>query len=280
MRRLNVPLILLCTAVVALLAWPATADAQRRGRARGRQAVRTVVFVGGYNYPVYAYGRYYQRYGPYYQRYGPYGPYGHGFRGDARSSLRIDVDPSDAEVFVDGYFAGYVDDFDNIFQRLHLAPGGHEIVVYLDGYRSLVYEMYLGPYSDQTIRDLMVPLGPEELPDPRPEPAVYEPSAEPPPADQPPERQRRRAPDRQAVVETNRFGSLAIVVQPVDATVTIDGEPWTVADGETRLLVRLTEGRHHIEIHKEGYARYTEDVLIREARTLTLNVSLVRSGGR
>jgi uncharacterized membrane protein len=53
-----------------------------------------------------------------------------------------------------------------------------------------------------------------------------------------------------------------------------------MTDDATRLLVRLTEGRHTVEIRKEGYARYAEDVLIGEGRTLTLNVSLVRNSLR
>jgi hypothetical protein len=32
--------------------------------------------------------------------------------------------PRDAEVYVDGYYAGTVDDFDGTFQRLHIDTGG------------------------------------------------------------------------------------------------------------------------------------------------------------
>jgi len=266
MRTHKLPLILTSAAVVALLAWPATADGQRRGRAgRGRPAVRATVFVGGH------YG--------YYRGFRPYGFYGYGQRFDVGASLRINIDPSDAEVYVDGYYAGRVDDFDNIFQRLHLTPGGHDIVVYLDGYRSLAYSMHFGAFSDQEIKDRLMPLEPGEPARPRPEPAAYQSPPDAPPVDRPIERRRSRAPAREArvAVEVERFGSLAIVVRPVDAVVTVDGETWTVADGDDRLLVRLTEGRHTVEIQKEGFARYTEDVLIREGRTLRLNVSLVRN---
>ena len=41
--------------------------------------------------------------------------------------MRFDVKPNDASVYVDGYYAGVVDDFDGAFQRLRTAPGGHEI---------------------------------------------------------------------------------------------------------------------------------------------------------
>ena len=55
----------------------------------------------------------------------------------AESNLRINVKPREASVYVDGYFAGKVDDFDGVLQRLHVTPGRHELIIYLDGYRSL-----------------------------------------------------------------------------------------------------------------------------------------------
>ena len=32
------------------------------------------------------------------------------------------VDPAEARVYVDGYYAGTVDDFDGLFQRLNVSP--------------------------------------------------------------------------------------------------------------------------------------------------------------
>src|SRR5262245_41406438 len=55
----------------------------------------------------------------------------------AEASLRLDVKPRDAQVYVDGYYAGLVDNFDGTFQRLHVFPGQHEIVIYKEGYRSV-----------------------------------------------------------------------------------------------------------------------------------------------
>ena len=57
--------------------------------------------------------------------------------------------PRDASVFVDGYFAGQVDDFDGVFQRLHLEPGPHRIEVRADGYEPLTFEVRIPP--DRTV---------------------------------------------------------------------------------------------------------------------------------
>ena len=87
---------------------------------------------------------------------GPY-PYG-GYRYGPESDLRIDVTPKEASVYVDGYFAGTVDEFDGTFQRLHVLPGEHEIVIYLDGYRSIRERLYLSPNATRKIVGILIGL--------------------------------------------------------------------------------------------------------------------------
>ena len=71
-------------------------------------------------------------------------PYGYGYRTyEPDASVRLEVKPKEAEVFVDGYYAGIVDDFDGTFQRLHVPPGEHEIELWLDGYRTVRQKVYL-----------------------------------------------------------------------------------------------------------------------------------------
>jgi hypothetical protein len=64
-------------------------------------------------------------------------------------ALRLKVKPKEAWVFVDGYFAGVVDDFDGVFQRLRLEPGPHRIEISADGYETLTFDVQAQP--DQTI---------------------------------------------------------------------------------------------------------------------------------
>jgi hypothetical protein len=59
------------------------------------------------------------------------------------ASVHLDVMPRDAEVYVDGYYAGVVDDFDGMFQRLRVEPGEHEVTLYRDGYRAFHQRAYL-----------------------------------------------------------------------------------------------------------------------------------------
>ena len=91
-----------------------------------------------------------------YGRPGYYGNSGYGYYalppGFAYGSLRIVDAPRYAPVFVDGYYAGEVDDYDGIFQRLNLEPGRHlvEIDVY-PGAPPLEYDVYVEPGRTVTI---------------------------------------------------------------------------------------------------------------------------------
>ncbi len=53
--------------------------------------------------------------------------------------------PRQAAVYVDGYYAGIVDDFDGIFQRLHVDSGGHRIELRLAGYETLSVDLHVQP---------------------------------------------------------------------------------------------------------------------------------------
>lgn len=119
--------------------------------------------------------------------WGPYGwfpPFAHG---RPYSSLRLQIAPRDTEVFVDGYYAGLVDDFDGAFQRLHLEPGQHTIQLYLTGHRTAEQRIYLQPGGTFRIRHTMEPLAAGEAAPARPAPAPRPSTATPP--TQPPGRE-------------------------------------------------------------------------------------------
>jgi hypothetical protein len=66
--------------------------------------------------------------------------YGYGY-GYSVGELRLQVRPRDAEVYVDGYYAGVVDDFDGVFQSLRLEEGEYRIEVVAPGYAPLEFDV-------------------------------------------------------------------------------------------------------------------------------------------
>jgi PEGA domain len=98
------------------------------------------------------------RYGsPYYGRvYGYSSPYYDGGRryfGD----VRLQVRPRNAAVYVDGYYAGIVDDFDGVFQRLTLDVGPHQIEVEAPGFEPQVFDVYVDPSRTVDLRGDLFP---------------------------------------------------------------------------------------------------------------------------
>ena len=72
-------------------------------------------------------------------------------------SVRLRIRPRDAQVFVDGYFAGYVDDFDGNFQSLRLEQGGHKLEVRMPGYETLQLDVHVQPNRTITLREDLIP---------------------------------------------------------------------------------------------------------------------------
>jgi hypothetical protein len=85
-------------------------------------------------------------------------------------SVRLEVTPRDAEVYVDGYYAGTVDDFDGTFQRLRVEPGQHDLEIYKDGFRPLRQKAYLSADNTFRIKQALQPLAAGEQMEPRPQP--------------------------------------------------------------------------------------------------------------
>ena len=72
--------------------------------------------------------------------------------------LRLKVKPRKAEVFVDGYFAGVVDDFDGAFQQLNLDVGPHRIELRAAGYESISFEIRTQPDEKITYKAELKPV--------------------------------------------------------------------------------------------------------------------------
>jgi hypothetical protein len=215
----------------------------------------------------------------------------------ADSALHLEVTPKEAEVFVDGYYAGIVDDFDGMFQKLRLPSGGHDITIYRDGLRAFTQHVYLTPDSTFIIKHKMEPLGPGEIAEARPTPAnppqvATEPEPPAPargrvgrrapfppngpfPRGGPPQPTRPLPPNGPPAdnppPDQTATGTLEISVQPADAEILIDGQP---SGGSGQFLIDVPEGEHAIQARKQGYVGYLTSVQIRRGETLPLNISL------
>jgi hypothetical protein len=206
------------------------------------------------------------------------------------SSVRLEVTPRDADVYVDGYYAGIVDDFDGAFQRLRVQPGAHEITIYRDGYHTVRQSVYLTPDHTFKIVRRLEPLAPGEAAEPRPVPAAPGPGAQlpfpeprngrrapragsPPP---PPPNPNEPGPETSAppAPEQTATGRLSIDLQPADVVLLIDGQPWPVPQGQTSVVIDVAAGRHAVQVRKQGYVGYLTEIEVAPGQTATLNITL------
>jgi hypothetical protein len=158
MRRVrDIVALLACAAVVGIVVPGQLAGQPRRGAPPPRRPPvhrpverRAVVFIGGYFYdPFFGPYPWWPRYAYPYEYYPVY---------DNRAVVRVIAEPKDAEVYVDGFYAGTVHDFNDWFQGLPLPPGGHEIALYLERYRTTRDRLYLSPGQTVKLRRTLEPL--------------------------------------------------------------------------------------------------------------------------
>ena len=108
-------------------------------------------------------------YDPFWGPWGPYGYYVYPYYGP-RADIRTDVKPKDAEVYIDGYYAGRAEDFDGAFKQLRVAPGGHTVTFHLDGFQTVTKNVYVKPDSTLKMKATMDHLAAGELSAPVPTP--------------------------------------------------------------------------------------------------------------
>lgn len=90
-----------------------------------------------------------------------YGGYGGGYsyaNQRLMGGLRLKVKPNQATVYVDGYYAGRVDDFDGMFQRLVIEEGPHKIEMSAPGYQRLAIDVSIRAFENITFQGELEPI--------------------------------------------------------------------------------------------------------------------------
>ncbi len=233
------------------------------------------------SYPRYTYDYYYYYprggWGSYWWPYGSYGWYG-GYWGypwgvsrtyhyvqRETAAIRVLVDPSEARVYVDGYYAGAVDDFDGLFQRLHVSPGRHEIALKLEGYKTHRMKVYASPSRTLKLRYRMQRGSGESFED------LAGPLAE----SNPPRDLDREQAGIESQEPDDLAGELRLEVRPSDASVYVDGAfRGTAREAAT---LPLPPGPHRIEIVRPGYRTVEREVEIITGETVEVAIELDRS---
>ncbi|HEX6163688.1 MAG TPA: PEGA domain-containing protein [Vicinamibacterales bacterium] len=123
------------------------------------------LIYGSIGFPNYGYyggvgpSPFYYGYNGYGWSYGPgvYSPYPTYAYPHEAGGVRLKIRPRDAQVFVDGHYAGLVDDFDGVFQALRLEAGGHRIEIRMPGFEDLALDVHVQPGRTLTLEEFLRP---------------------------------------------------------------------------------------------------------------------------
>ena len=248
-------------------------------RARGG---RTVVRGRGYYSPYYYGYPYGYGYGYGYPYYGAgyYGYYGGGY--SSTGSVRLKVKPRHAEVLVDGYYVGSIDDFDGTFQSLKLEPGPVSIEVRAAGFEALRLDVMVLAGRKITYEENMRAGDPGQAPTPAPRPPAGGPDrgvAD----DQPVRPDRDTEPGSPAGYDGQppAFGGVRLRVEPRHAQVFVDSYfVGTVDDFDSGKGLPLESGPQSIEVRSDGYESLQIKVWILPDQTTTYEGDLTAAPGR
>jgi hypothetical protein len=77
-------------------------------------------------------------------------------QGRPLGGVQLALEPRRAQVFVDGMYAGLVDDFAGYYRHLPLPAGNHRIEVFAPGYQPLIFDVTVVPDRTITYRQSLV----------------------------------------------------------------------------------------------------------------------------
>ena len=214
----------------------------------------------GYRYDPYRYDSYGYGHDSGYRRNNAEAPVYGGSGGGAEvamGALDLDIEPQQAEIFVDGYLIGDADQFDGFPNYLWLEEGTYELAFFREGYETIYrqYTIYPGVIID--VDDRMRP-GQAERPEP---PSV--PSAE----------GGAQLPDPSS---DQNIGRIVIAGSPADAAVYLDGH-FVGTAGEISNLpngLLVEPGEHVVELVRPGFETERRPITVPAGDQVDIDLSL------
>ena len=256
-------------------------------------------YYGGYYYgsPWYpGWGLFWDFYGyPYYwgRGWSPYYGYttSYGSSVSGMGALDCDINPEDAQIYLDGKYVGICDDYDGFPEYLWLEKGTYDVAFYRPGFQTIArqYTIYAGLVTD--VEDRMVPgeaVKPEDLgsrsterrdarleADREREWEVEQQQRE---MTAPPRQYSRSpsAPSSDAYDARRDPGRLRLQVMPPDASIYLDGRFIGTGEEVSRLHsgLILDPGEHRLEVVRPDYEAETQSFDVDPGEEVTLRIEL------
>lgn len=191
-------------------------------------------------------------------------------------ALNLVIKPKKSEVYLDGRFVGRAKDFDGYPGYLWLEEGTYEITLVRDGYVTFADRVVIrtGQIIDMELRlqqGLSTPPRPPLAPIVEPGPAAQEEVAT--------AQEEASSPGIGQDVRATP-GQLELVLQPLDASVYLDGR--LLGSGQELAALHagliVDPGAHSLSIVRPGYDEQRLDFEVESGQTVSLQVTLQRDG--
>lgn len=215
--------------------------------------------------------------------------YSGGYDGGA---LDLDVSPARTQVYIDGEYVGTVDNFDGWPQYLWLEEGTYDLVLYLDGYKTLARQVTVYPGVVQGMNDVLE-RGPSTRPEDIPSKATER-------RDERLRRDRERQDeiagedeDWRSRVRRERYktedgardvrreaGHLRLSIEPDDASVYLDGQFVGTAEelASLRAGLLVDAGEHTLSIVRPGHKAVDRELTVEAGEEVEIELELEDSG--
>ncbi|MDD5542978.1 MAG: PEGA domain-containing protein [Acidobacteriia bacterium] len=208
--------------------------------------------------------------------------------------LRIDVQPRDAAVYIDGEYAGLASDFEGGKRLLPVSPTDHTVRLEAQGFQSARIDLRVNPLQTLDVKQHLAPLAHSSTSPGEP------PNSSPPPDDsrntppnlrQPysgaPPRGRRTPPtyaEKQQPTDAApqaEFGSIVLKFAPAlgQATVYIDDRMigTTEANDPVFEVNDVPVGTHSIRVTRDGYDEFNAEISVTPGQRAQRSVTLQKS---
>lgn len=168
-------------------------------------------------------------------------------------SIHLNVQPIDANVYVDGEYMGIAKDFSCTPHCLTLIQGTHSVSLRKEGYKTAYFTTNVLPRHRIEIDVALALLADKKI---------------------------ESESESTYQLELNKTGFLVLQVAPEDTSVYIDGNFYGIASQfvESQGSLVLRSGKHRVELAKPGYLTYTKNVKISDGKVEKIIVTLKRSG--
>lgn len=169
--------------------------------------------------------------------------------------LDLEIDPDEADVYLDGVYKGVVDDFDGHPDYLWVEPGRHTLELRKRKYQTLRILFAVEANEERRFPQKLYKLREGE-------PELVELNMLPP--------------ETAAKEEKSGVALLKFLVEPEDAALWIDGAFVGVAagfDGDPD-KAQVTSGKHRLELTRPGYQTWAGDVVLGPQQERTIRVTL------